>query len=70
MSGGIVISAENKEAGEILEKWKEKELSESFRLFLFNFILNKTGIKALQLEDDLNLPYHLPMPSLKKQEKD
>jgi hypothetical protein len=31
---------------------------------MFNIVLKKSTIKALELEDELNLPYHIPIPKV------
>jgi len=56
---------------EVLKKWKDKEIPEDFRLVLFNIILKKSSLRALQLEEEMNLPTHFPLPSIKieKEEK-
>ena len=72
--GNILISVEPKIAREVLKGWKDKQSPEEFRIFMFNVILRKSNIKALQLEDELGLPPHIPLPSLTrdniKQEKE
>jgi len=68
LTGHLLISIEPKLAREILRDWQDKKTPEDFRIFLFNVIIRKANIKALQLEDDLGLPPHVPFPSLKKQE--
>lgn len=65
-SGNLIISVEPKIAKEILNKWKNKETSDDFRLSILNIIFKKVNIKAIQLEDELNLPLHIPLPSLNK----
>jgi len=69
MVGNVVFGVEPKQAREILKQWKDKKTPEEFRMVLFNTILRKTNIKALQLEEEMNLPLHMSMPSLKPQEK-
>ncbi len=69
MAGNVVFGVEPKQAREIFKQWKDKKTPEDFRTNLFNIILRKTNLKALQLEEELNLPLHMPMPSLKPQEK-
>jgi hypothetical protein len=69
LAGTIILSVEPKIAKEILKSWKDKQTSEDFRIILFNIILRKSNIKALQLEDELNLPPHIPLPSLNKENK-
>ncbi len=65
-AGTMILSVEPKIARDLLKNWKEKELNEEARLFIFNVILRKASIKALNLEEELNLPSHLPLPSLNK----
>ena len=67
LAGTMVLSVEPKIAREILRGWKDKEMSEEFRIFMFNIILRKSNIKALSLEDELNLPPHIPLPLLSKE---
>ena len=68
LAGNILITLEPKIAKDVLKQWKKKKIHEDFRIFLFNIILKKAALKALELEDELNLPLHMPMPSFKKQE--
>lgn len=67
LAGNLLISIEPKMAREILKGWKDKQTSEEFRIFMFNIILRKSNIKSLQLEDELGLPPHIPLPSLNKE---
>jgi hypothetical protein len=68
LEGTILLSVEKEEmVKEILKKWKEKGLLEEFRIPLFNVIFRKAGLKALELEDEMNLPLHMSMPIMKKQ---
>ena len=70
LKGQTVLLPEKEELKEILKNWKKKEIPEKFRVPLFNFIMSKCNIKALNLEDEMALPLHIPMPKLspKKQE--
>lgn len=67
--GFVLFYAEQDEIKEILGDWKKKKLSDNFQTILFNIILRKTNIKALELEDELNLPFHINLPSLKKKDE-
>ncbi|MCX6749409.1 MAG: hypothetical protein NTW17_01540 [Candidatus Pacearchaeota archaeon] len=69
LKGTVLISIEEKQAKEILKEWKKKKLPEDFRMPLFNIILRKATTKSLNLEDEMNLPLHIPLPSLKPKEK-
>ena len=67
--GNIIVATESKIAKDVLKEWEEKKMPEEFKMALFNVILRKSNVKALQLEDELNLPIHIQMPSLKKEDK-
>lgn len=64
--GTVILLPQKEELKKIIKEWKDKKLSEEFRLPLFNFIMNKCNIKALTLEDEMALPIHLQnlMPRL------
>jgi hypothetical protein len=62
--GRMLVVVDLKDAKEILKEWKDKKLQELFRIPLFNAILRKVGLKALQLEEELNLPPHFNLPFL------
>ena len=69
--GTMVLLIDPKEAKQIMKDWKNKELSDEFKFKTFNIILKKSNIRAIQLEDELNLPTHFQMPTIrfdKKQE--
>ena len=69
LAGNILISVNEQMSSQILEGWKTKNLPEEFRLNVFNLILKKSSLKALQLEEELNIPLHIAMPFLKAQDK-
>jgi hypothetical protein len=66
LAGNVICSLEPKLAKEILKEWKDKNIPEDFKMMIFNLILKKASLKSLELEDELGLPYHIPLPSLKK----
>jgi hypothetical protein len=68
LAGNILLSLENKRADDLLKQWKNKEMPEDFRFNLFDLIIKKSMLKALQLEEEVGLPPHIPLPSIKKQE--
>ncbi len=65
--GFILSIVEKDKMKDILKKWKSKKISDEVRLPLFNTILTKCNLKALQLEEELGLPTHVPMPRLQPQ---
>ena len=67
--GILAVAVESKEAKEILKQWKDKQMPEDFKIELFNVILRKSNIKAIQLEDELHLPIHINLPKVSAQQK-
>jgi len=71
LDGSLLYMNDPKEIKAILSEWeKEGKLRTSISAEIFNSILFKCNIKALQLADDLSLPAHFRVPLLRpKQEK-
>ena len=69
LGGNFLLSLEPKTAKKVLKDWENKQMPEEFKVPLFNLILKKANIKALELEDELNLPLHMPMPKVGKGQK-
>lgn len=69
LAGYLLLSVDKTASKEILKKWKSKKISDEVRLPVFNFILTKCNIKSLNLEEELNLPSHVPMPRLTNQQQ-
>ncbi len=67
--GMIVLSVSKEESKDLQKSWKKKELPPALQIPLYNFILKKCSTKALNLEEDLNLPPHIPVPQIKAKEK-
>lgn len=64
--GVILISVDSKMSEEMKNEWKKtKQLPEKIKFAIYNLILKKSNIKALSLEEEMNLPSHFNLPSLK-----
>ena len=68
LEGNMVLSLDSGTFKSVLKQWKDKKISDDFRLPLFNLIIRKSNLKALNLEDDLGLPLHIQFPMLKKKD--
>ena len=66
--GSVLVIVPPDKVKEILKHWKKKKILEYARIPLFNFILTKCNLKALGLEEEFNLPLHIPMPKLQPAE--
>ncbi|MEI6731727.1 MAG: hypothetical protein WCK90_03540 [archaeon] len=69
-SGNVLISMEPEAAKEILKAHKKKETPISFKETMLNVILRRCSIKALELEEQVELPPHFRLPVLSLQKKE
>jgi hypothetical protein len=64
--GSALIVLDKKEAKDLMKDWKDsKKISPDIRVSLFKYIITKTTIKALNLEDEMNLPLHINLVNIK-----
>lgn len=68
IQGYVLLALDAEKSKEVLKKWKSKKVSDDIKIPLFNFIMTKCNIKAINLEDDVGLPLHVPMPRLSNQQ--
>ena len=66
--GKITLSVAKGEPKDIIGKWENKALPNSFKVPLFNLILKRCAPKAMVLEEELNLPSHIPIPQIHPQQ--
>ena len=67
IKGHILYLDDEKKVKEIASKWKkEKKMDSDITAQLINTAIIKSTIKALSLSQDLNLPPHLPIPTVVK----
>lgn len=65
MEGYVVLALENEEEKEFTKSWKKKEVPAPLQQPLFNLILKKCAPKAIELEDTVGLPFHIPIPQVR-----
>jgi len=70
LAGQVLLAAPKEQAEELVNGWKDKKIKEEYKIAIFNVILKKSNVKALELEEDMNLPFHVPFPTLKQQKKE
>ena len=73
LKGNLVLAVEPKLAKKVIEEWEaNRKVSEEVITPLFNLILRKVNVRAIQLEDEFGLPLSIPLPrfSPKKEESD
>ncbi len=67
--GRIISLVEKNQAKKVLDDWKKKQLPKDLRLEVMNTILARCSIKALEVEEDIGIPPHFPLPRFQIQEK-
>lgn len=67
ISGSILLMVDKELSKEFLKLWKNKQIPKDRIVTLYNFVLRKCSVRALQLEEDLNLQPHIPFPQIKSQ---
>jgi hypothetical protein len=67
--GNILIGISKEDPKEVAKAFRSNEIPIKIKEFFLNFILTKCATKALDLEDQLHLPLHIPFPQVKLQEK-
>lgn len=65
LKGNMLLSLDPEMAKEVKSEWKKKKMPDNFQIALYNVILKKATVKSLQLEDELSLPLHLPIPQVR-----
>lgn len=65
--GSLLIMVDKELSKEFLKSWKNKEIPKDKIVGLYNFVLRKCSVRALQLEEDLNLQPHIPFPQVRPQ---
>jgi hypothetical protein len=62
--GFILGIVEKEKFKETIKNWKTKKIPDDLRLPIFNLILTKCNLKALQFEEEFGLPTHVPLPKI------
>jgi len=69
LKGQLILALPSDQSKELINGWKDKKMKEDYRIAIFNVIYKKSNVKSLELEEDMDLPLHIPFPTLKKQQK-
>lgn len=64
IEGDIVILASKEESKEMWKTWKKKDFPMEMRIFFSNQIIKKCLPNVVKMQEQVNLPYHLPLPLL------
>ena len=71
ISGNLLYTAEDAALNKVISQWKsKKKVPKEASLEIVNAILTKCNIKSLELAEDVNLPYHMPLPKIEAAKQD
>lgn len=72
MKGNLFITADSKAMKETLLNWESQKKPTDLQVAIINIILQKTSIKAIQIEEEIGLPIHLQnlFPKINAKEKE
>ena len=65
--GSLIVEVDPETITETLKTWKKKQVPEKIRIPLLNSIMYKCNLRALQLEEEVNLPPHFRLPRVSAQ---
>ena len=68
--GIMMLMGDPKEIKDIAADWKKKgNILTDTKIRIYNTIFHKCNLKALELEDDFNIPPHIQLPLIKSDEE-
>lgn len=70
LDGKMFLSLDSKTLKEAIDGYKNKKLDSDINLIILNAIMQKASIKALELEEEMNLPPHVQLPRLQLGKKE
>ena len=70
LEGDVILKTDASTQKEILESWKNKKLDVEVQTLILNLIMQKASIKAIELEEEMNLPIHIKIPRLEVSKKE
>lgn len=65
VTGELYLSTDSKTLKEALAAWKDKDHTANTHIAIMNIIMQKSSIKAFQLEEEVGLPPHITLPVLR-----
>lgn len=62
--GSILLGSNEEEINELVKHWKGKKIPDEIKMNLLNLIIARCSVRALSLEEELNLPFHIKLPKI------
>tara|TARA_Y100000310_G_scaffold340326_1_gene435691 strand:+ start:2064 stop:2588 length:525 start_codon:yes stop_codon:yes gene_type:complete len=57
----LMDKSEEISVNQIIDDWKEKNLNNTLKIHLLQMVFSRCSLKAMQLEEFVNLPTHIPI---------
>ena len=70
LEGDIILRVDSKTQKEMIKGWKDKNLDQEIQTMILNLIMQKASIRAIELEEEMNLPIHIKIPRLEVSKKE
>jgi len=68
--GFVLLMGDSKEIKDFISEWKKRKIILSdLKLRIFNTIFHKCNVKAIELEEDFNLPTHIRLPFIRPEQE-
>lgn len=64
IEGLMFLSMDTKTQKNLIKNYENKKMDEIENITLMNIIIQKTSIKAIELEEEMSLPIHIKLPSI------
>ncbi len=64
LEGILFLAMDSKLQKQILKDFESKKADTEENVLIMNLIIQKSSIKAMELEEEMNLPIHVKLPSL------
>jgi hypothetical protein len=69
LKGMLFFHTSSKSIKNLTKSWKEKKFDSAEHVKITNVIIQKATVKALEIEEELGLPMHIRLPSIKPKEE-
>lgn len=64
LEGNILLRVDTKTQKDLINGWTKKNLDKDLQTIIVNLIMQKASIRAIELEEEMNLPIHIKIPKL------
>jgi hypothetical protein len=70
LDGDLILRVDSKTQKDLIKGWKDKNLDGELQTGIINLIMQKSSIRAIEIEDEMGLPIHIQIPKLQVSKKE